>query len=199
MKKRIAYIVLGCILILFIGFYAIVDKNNGIYDKNIDTSQYIAIGLEKGESIEQTFVSKEDILNAINVKMSVSGQPQDKAVSFELKDDKGDVLVSGNTSLEKMKTGKFFKFAFEEQSGCKGQKYTFVLKIDRCDAGNQVIIYTVPNTEKKAECIVNGEKVDGVMALRTVTHRFDLETFIVTTVFMIYVILFIKWLAKVFK
>lgn len=37
------------------------------------------------------------------------------------------------------------------------------------------------------------------MVLRTVTHRFDIETFIVTAIFIIYVLGFVGWLSKVFK
>lgn len=199
MKKRVTYIVFAFILIVFVVFYAIVDKNNKIYDRTVDTSQYVSVGLAEGESIEQTFVSEEDKLDGMTAKMSVSGQPQDKEVGYRLKDENDKVVVSGTTSLEKMKTGKFFAFKFDPVTNCKGKKYTFELTVNRCAAEEQVIVYWVPGSEKNAELLVNGEREDGVMALRAVTHRFDLETFIVTAVFLIYVLLFIRWLGKIFK
>ena len=57
----------------------------------------------------------------------------------------------------------------------------------------------MPGEAKDAAFIVKGEKVGGVMVLRTVTHRFDIETFIVTAIFIIYVLGFVGWLSKVFK
>lgn len=60
-------------------------------------------------------------------------------------------------------------------------------------------MYAVPGASKDSLLVVKGEKADGVMVLRTVTHRFDVETFIVTALFILYVIFFIRWLSKVFK
>jgi hypothetical protein len=62
-----------------------------------------------------------------------------------------------------------------------------------------VIVYDVPGAQDDSEFSVRGEKIDGTLALRTITHRFDVETFVVTAIFAVYVILFIRWLAKVFK
>ena len=62
-----------------------------------------------------------------------------------------------------------------------------------------MIVYAVPGADKEAPLTVKGEKGEGVLVLRTVTHRFDIETFVVTAVFIIYVFLFIRWLGRVFK
>ena len=63
----------------------------------------------------------------------------------------------------------------------------------------QIIVYAVPGADKEAPLEVKGEKAEGVMVLRTITHRFDIETFVVTAIFILYVIFFISWLSKVFK
>lgn len=199
MKKKIGWIIFAVILVVFISFYAVIDKNNSIYDRKVDTSKYVAIGLEKGEKLEQTFISKEEKLDGINVKMSVTGEARSKVVSYILKDGNGKVVATGETSLEKIKAGKFFRFNFESIKGCKGKEYTFELTVSQCEEGCQVLTYFVPGEEKDTAFVVKGEKAGGVMVLRTVTHRFDWETFIVTAVFIIYVIGFVGWLSKVFK
>ena len=179
--------------------YAIVDKNNAIYDRAVDTSQYVALGLEQGEMVSQSFVSTEDKLDGINIKMSVSGQANDKKISYVLKDDTGKTVTLGDASLEKIKAGRFFSLKFDELTGCKGKRYTFELTVEQCEKDTQVIVYAVPGASKDSLLVVKGEKADGVMVLRTVTHRFDVETFIVTALFILYVIFFIRWLSKVFK
>ena len=91
MKKKLSMIVFVAVLIAFTCMYAIVDKNNAIYDRAVDTSQYVALGLEQGEMVSQSFVSTEDKLDGINIKMSVSGQANDKKISYVLKDDTGTI------------------------------------------------------------------------------------------------------------
>lgn len=199
MKKKLSWIILAVILIIFTGVYAVVDKNNAIYDRAVDTSKYVALGLEQDEMVSQSFSSKEDKLDGINIKMSVSGQANKKKISYALKDEDGKIIASGSASLEKIKAGKFFCLKFDELTGCKGKKYTFELTAEQCEKDAQVIVYAVPGADKEAPLEVNGEKGEGVLVLRTITHRFDIETFVVTAIFIIYVILFIRWLGRVFK
>lgn len=199
MKKKLGWIIFAIVLIAFTCVYAIVDKNNAIYDRAVDTSKYVALGLEQGETVSQSFASKEDKLNGVNIKMSVSGQANEKKISYVLKDNAGKTVASGDASLEKIKAGKFFSLKFDELTGCKGKRYTFELTVEQCEKDTQVIVYAVPGASKDSPLIVKGEKADGVMVLRTITHRFDIETFIVTAIFILYVILFIRWLSKVFK
>ena len=179
MKKKLSWIILGVILIAFTCVYAIVDKNNAIYDRTVDTSNYASIGLEQGETVSQSFTSKEDKLDGINIKMSVSGQADEKKISEVLKVEDDKKVASGSASLEKT--------------------YTFELTAEQCEKDAQIIVYAVPGADKEAPLEVKGEKAEGVMVLRTITHRFDIETFVVTAIFILYVIFFIRWLSKVFK
>ena len=199
MKKKLGWIILAVVLLAFTCVYAIVDKNNAIYDRAVDTSKYVALGLERGEMVSQSFTSKEDKLDGINIKMSVSGQANEKKMSYILKDENGKSVASGSTSLEKIKAGKFFTLKFDELTGCKGKEYTFELTVEQCEKDAQVIVYAVPGAVDDLPLEVKGEKAEGVMVLRTITHRFDIETFVVTAIFILYVIFFIKWLSKVFK
>ena len=59
MKKKLGWIIFAVVLIAFTCVYAIVDKNNAIYDRTVDTSKYVALGLEQGETVSQSFTSKE--------------------------------------------------------------------------------------------------------------------------------------------
>ena len=47
--------------------------------------------------------------------------------------------------------------------------------------------------------IYAGQTIEGVGVIRSLTHRFDLETFIVTLCFAAYIILFMRWLYKLFE
>ena len=43
MKKKLSWIILAVILIVFTGLYAVVDKNNAIYDRETDTDIFTLI------------------------------------------------------------------------------------------------------------------------------------------------------------
>lgn len=199
MKKKLSWIILAVILIVFTGLYAVVDKNHAIYDRTVDTGNYVSLGLEQGEMVSQSFTAKEDKLDGINIKMSISGQTEGIKISYVLKDEDGKTEASGSASLDKIKAGKFFSLKFDELTGCKGKTYTFELTAEQCEKDAQVIVYAVRGADKEAPLEVKGEKGEGVLVLRTVTHRFDIETFVVTAIFIIYVILFVRWLGRVFK
>ena len=47
MKKKLGWIMFAVLLIAFTCVYAIVDKNNAIYVRTVDTSKYVALGLEQ--------------------------------------------------------------------------------------------------------------------------------------------------------
>lgn len=199
MKKKIGWSIFALILIAFTCLYAVVDKNHGIYDREIGSSEYISVELAKGDTLIQSFVSEEDFLDGINIKMSATGEPAEKEVSYMLKDNEGQEVASGKMSLEDLKAGKYFALKFDRISGCKDQEYTLEFTVSQSMDEGTVIVYDVPGAQDDSEFSVRGEKIDGTLALRTITHRFDVETFVVTAVFAVYVILFIRWLAKVFK
>lgn len=199
MKRKIGWIIFAVILVAFTCFYAVIDKNNGIYDREIDSSNYISIELSKGETLSQSFVSEEDFLDGINIKMSVTGETAGKEVSYVLRDSIGQEVASGEESLEELQPGRYFIMKFERIGDCKGKEYMLELTVSRSADEGTVIVYDVPGAQRGTEFTVKGEMVDGTLALRTITHRFDVETFVVTAVFAVYVILFIRWLGKVFK
>ena len=199
MKRKIGWSIFALILIAFTCLYAVVDKNHSIYDREIDSSEYIYIELAKGDTLTQSFVSEEDFLDGVNIKMSVTGEPEGKEVSFTLADSNGQEVASGKESLKELQMGKYFALKFARINGCKGQKYTLEFTVSQSMDEGTVIVYDVPGVQNNTELNVRGEKIDGTLVLRTITHRFDVETFVVTAIFAVYVILFIKWLGKVFR
>ena len=59
--------------------------------------------------------------------------------------------------------------------------------------------YYTPGITEQAQLTYDGQTIEGTGVMRTLTHRFDLETYIVTLCFVIYIILFMRWLYKLFE
>ena len=119
----------------------------------------------------RVLLRKEDKLDGINIKMSVSGQANEKKISYLLKDEDDKKVASGSVSLEKIKAGKFFTLKFDELTGCNGKTYTFELTAEeQCEKDAQIIVYAVPGADKEVPLEVKGGKsrrCDGIANYNT--------------------------------
>lgn len=199
MKSKIKWMIVLIILVLLAGMYSVVDKKVSVYDTEIDSSDYLSIGLQEGNEIKQTFLSKEEVLDGIMVKMAAVGNIDNIILEYELSENGEEIVAQGETSLSELKSGRFFRFDFDKLSECKNKLYEFRIKVKECEDNSSITLYYTDGREQNTECTVDDIEVDGTFVLRTVTHRFDVETFVVTLCFLIYVVLFMKWLSKLFK
>ena len=200
MKNKIKVIIVALILVVLAAGYSIIDKNNAIYDTDVDSSDYGSLELEKRGNVNQEFVTFEERLDGLAVKLTASGNIDNIEVGYELEEkETGKIVSEGTASLAELKNGKFFKFKFEQVTGCKDKVYVFHMHVDKCDEDSRIIVCVTDRAEDATSLLVNGEVRDSTIVLRTITHRFDIETFIVTICFIIYIVLFMRWLYKLFK
>ena len=68
MKKRVSWIVMIILVLVFAYWYAHIAKMNMIYDKGVDNSEYISMGILEDQRVEQKFVCREDTMDGIYVK-----------------------------------------------------------------------------------------------------------------------------------
>ena len=192
MKSKIRVIVIGLIILCLAGVYAIIDKAVSIYDTSCDTSAFQSITLEQGKKLEQSFVCKENHMDGILDKSQVV-----MAYKIIEKDSK-EVVAQGKTDLKKVRNGKFFKIKFDRIDATKDKKYMLEMSVQECPTGSIRVFYT-PGSNENATLIYASQTIEGVGVIRSLTHRFDLETFIVTLCFAAYIILFMRWLYKLFE
>ena len=72
---------------------------------------------------------------------------------------------------------------FDQVTGCKGKEYLFEIMAQECDEQTSMTVYRA------------GE----ILVMRTIHQGFDVETFIITVCFILYIVLFMKWLSKLFR
>lgn len=201
MKKRIK-VVIGSVLIVAFAFcYAHIAKLNNIYDRQVDSSKYIGTGVIK-DSLEQKFVCKEETLDGISLKCQYQGEAVGTALQLELIDCNSNETVATSTlKSENIKTGKFNVFKFDTVEGCKGKTYQVVVTEKNADfeTSKGIGLLYQPETEDNTMLMINGNKTQGTLIMKTVTNRFDIETFCVLLLFALYICGFIKFLYKLFK
>ncbi len=201
MKSKIKGIIIVLVIIIATGYYSVIDKNQPIYNLGYDTSEYIAMELIQNGSVSEKFVCKEDSIDGMSFKMNENaGSFRDSIlIGYELWDVSEDkCLIKGDTDIKKLKSGRFFNIKFDRISGCKDKEYLFRIIVKACEGQSGVNVYYTQGVEDATELTYDDNGVDGTWVVRTITHRFDLETFIVTFCFILYIILFMKALYRLF-
>ena len=201
MKKVVKWAVGIVIALLFCYGYSHIAKTHMLYDDKVDTSQYMGTGVLSGE-IKQTFVSEEDKLDGMAIKCSIQGAPEDSTVKITLIDDAtGKEVAHSKLKLKDIKNSKFNKFTFDTITGCKGKEYTLIVENPDGDVENTLGVgfSYEPKQEENTSLYINEKSTDGTLIAKTVTNRFDIETFCVLVLFILYIVGFIKFLYKLFK
>lgn len=200
MKKQIKYGIAAMAALVFCFLYAHVDKAANIYDKKTDSSQYIAVQTDEDCRLSQTFVCSTDKLDGISVKIITYNAPESGSLGYRLKNSKGEELISGEIPLGKIKTGKFRKVKFDQPfTGTKDQIFTIEFFGKDLEETKGVGLYYNPGDPNGKALMLAGTKTDGTMILRTIEHGFDLETFIVMLGFVVYIVIFLRGLYRLFS
>lgn len=200
MKQKFSRILVGMIVISAVFVYAHIAKTHDVYDRGIDTSEYKDTTIYLNEELSQTFICREDYLDGMRVKCRLVGEAKDVKIEYFLvESETGIQLVQGTVDGSQIKNGKFFQFPFDTIEDTQGKKYEFKIVEEGEDAENSVnFCYTVKQ-EENTNMYLNGEEIEGTVVLRTVTNRFDMETFCMLLIFVLYTIMFMRFLYKLFK
>lgn len=201
MKTKVKILIIGIVVICLAGIYSIIDKNVSLYNTKCDTSEFQTVVLGEGKEVVQSFICKENTLDGMALKLAVddNADKEDLVLTYQLIEKKNNKeVVKGETNLTNLKSGKFFKIRFSKIDKCMNKEYEFRMSLENGEEGNVRVFYT-PGKSKNAQFIYDGNEIDGIEVLRTITHRFDMETFIITLCFVVYIVVFMRWLYKLFK
>ncbi len=184
--KTIIYTVLMCVVMTaFSYFYAHIDKNIYLYDRNADTATFQSTGIvTNGEKITQTFVSEENTIDGINVKLFLTGNVEDVVLYYALKDTQTGDVVENEVAATELVNNRFNQLEVRKLTQTEGKEYELILCAENADEENGIGFY------KTAE---------DVLVARMICHRFDVETFIVSMTIIIFVYAFMKGLYKAFR
>ena len=89
--------------------------------------------------------------------------------------------------------------AFDRIENAKGQPYKLILSVENSDEQNGIGFYATQGVDEKQQLMIKENLSEGTLVTRIICHRFDLETFIVFTGIVLFIIAFMKVLYKSFK
>lgn len=188
-KKMAAVIIL--ILIAFI--YGHIHKTHAIYDRTVENDQYIMLDGSQSQ-ITQEFICEEDSLNGIQVKCQNLQEDPEAEIRVYLQDcENGGIVAKSVKKAGEIKTGKFNEFSFDTVSRCRGKAYKVVFEKDF------LALYAEKTSEEGTNLKINSEESEGTLILKTVTYRFDIETFCVFMLLVSYICVFFQFLNWLFS
>lgn len=194
--KKIKNVIFIILVVAAAFLYAHIGKNNLIYDRAVDNSEYLPTG--SAAVIEQSFVCKEDTLDGFKAKCQIIGDVEDGSVEYSLVDEENNkVLVNGTVPAKEVKNSKFYYFQFNTLQNTRDHSYKIVFKNENESAG--IGFFYQDRTESETSLRINGKETKGTLIIKATTEKFDAETFVVLLVYIIYIALFIKFLYKLFK
>ncbi len=203
MKKKLPFIIGLILTVLFALWYGYRDVTHLTYDNNVNTAAYSDMGiLHEGDVLEQSFVSKEDRIDGFLVKTNAYGDHANVILDLSLVDAQtGDIVGSSEVSGADVKARKLQRFGIEPLSGCMGREYSIILTETGSSDVNGVSFYCQPDKGSGHEGVflVNGSENNGTLVMKTVTRRFDTESFIVMLISVWFIWGFLWFLSRLFK
>lgn len=201
MKKWIKYGVGVIIMLILCALYSNVDKMYNVYDGEQDNSSYVTIGpvTEMG-SVVQSFKSVDEKMDGIAFKVSVPEGVSEGTLNYALTGEDGREIIADSIPISQIESGKVYKTSFDENVQLKkGEMLTISFGSSGLPDNQEIYLYYEQIEKAETELEVRGEAVEGCMILRTYIHQFDIETFIVTLGFTVYIVVFLRVLYKLFS
>lgn len=200
MKKKIVSFLIMCAVIFLSYFYAHVDYNSYIYDRHIDTTMYYGTGpLLDDETITQTFISEENTIDGFNIKIVTSGNVEKLVLEYSVIDEKFEVVAQAKVPANTLESNKFNHLDIPTIENSAGKQFTIVMSVDNADEQNGVGFYVASGRNGNQQLNIRNNDTDGTLVVRIISHRFDMETFIVFLGIVTFVVMFMKVLYKFFK
>lgn len=201
MKKRLPIIIGLIIILIFSIWYGFTDKTHKIYDNNVNTAQYSGIGIiQEGGSVAQSFVCEENTLDGFYIKCDPMGDCADTVVELQVIDTAtGKVISTGSDVGANVRERQLHKFSVEPITGYKGKTLTLVLTEEGSTDSSGVIIYYQPGGESIGNFSVNGNTTGGVLVMKTFNEGFDVETFVIVFLSIMFIWVFMWFLYRLFK
>ena len=201
MKKRLPIIIGLIIVLVFSIWYGFTDKTYKIYDNNVNTAQYSGIGIiQEGGSVSQSFVCESDILDGFYIKCDPTGDCANTVVNLQVIDTStGEVISTGSDVGANVRERQLHKFSVEPVSGYKGKTLTLVLTEEGSTESSGVIVYYQPGGDSIGNFSVNGNPTGGVLVMKSYVEHFDIETFIIVFISIMFIWGFMWFLYRLFK
>lgn len=202
MKKYIKYIMIAALLIAAAVVYASGSHDERVYNSDYDRKYHECrnTGILSEGTIKQKFTASKDSINGLAMKTTLHGDVSEVMLEYEIIEDENEKsIVKGEIPAEKLENDKFYRERFAAVKLNKGESYTIILKEKNATADSGIGFYFTPAEKPEDIFCINENETAGTLVIRTIVKEFQMETFVVLLLFILYIVVFLKILYKLFK
>lgn len=209
--KKIKKILLLLVVVLVACVYSYGVWTRPIYDTNIGSGSYENTGaLEKGAKLCQEFVCKDAGLSGMTLKLTKMENQTIGTYHWTVVDLETGREVGAGVIDEAMTETKVFESAsaqkkgtieleFDKQKDSRQRKYLLTIEAAEVAEDETMAVYITEKNSVETSLRIDEEELDRSCVLKLNYQRFNLETFIVFLGIMIYLIVFVKFMYKLFR
>jgi hypothetical protein len=205
MKKVIRNSILIIIIIVIAAIYSFGMWGKNIYIQTASSGDNkLTNELIENTEISQTFLCPYNGLNGLKIKMLRVGAETVEGYSWSLCNDKKEILAEGKIGEDELAEStftrkKFLTFQIPEQEDSKGKEYTFYIRGTNVSKEGCLQGYVAEGNQYAKQLSIDGQGIEGALVLKMSIMRFNLETFIVFLGLVTYVVVFFRFMYKLFR
>lgn len=209
--KMIKRMVLVALAILLAALYSYGVWPRAIYNTDIGANSYENTGaLSAGKVLTQKFVCTDTGMCGLKLKLTKQESQtignyewilENVKTSKEIANGVIDEVSTENrefVSASAQKRGNI-ELNFDRQEDSKGQEYVLTIQSSDVEEGQTMAVYMTQKGKSETEMTLAGENVDRASVIKVEYKRFNVENFIVFLGIVVYLVLFVKFMYKLFR
>lgn len=204
--------VIFCILALIVaGVYSYGVWPRAIYDTDIGANSYENTGaLEEGTVVKQQFLCTDDGMCGLKIKLTKQDSQTIGQYKWAITEQESGKEIGSGIIDESSTENKEFVSASAQERGnielevplqkqSKDNIYVLSIEGSRVQEDETMAIYITEKGENAKELMVDKESIDKACVIKVEYKRFNVETFIVFVGIIIYLIVFVKFMYRLFR
>lgn len=211
MKKNIKKIIFVVAVILIAAVYSYGVWPRAIYDTNVGANSYENTGkLSSDLILRQSFVSTDQGLCGFSIKLTKLDNQTIGTYHWTVTEaDSGKEVGSGEIEESSTENREFVsssaqkrgnvKVSFPIQKDSKDKEYMLTIQGKNVSEEETMAVYMTGKGETESTLELNGENLDKASVIKLNYKRFNVETFIVFLAIVAYLVVFVKFMYKLFR
>lgn len=206
--KKIIFVVLA-VVVAAIYSYGVWPR--AIYNTDIGANSYENTGkLNAGVVLTQTFVSTDHGLCGFSIKLTKLDNQVIGTYNWSVTEaDSGKEVGAGVIDESSTENKEFvsssaqkrgnIKVTFPIQEESEGKEYILTIQGENVQEDETMAVYMTEKGKSESTMKLNGENLEKASVIKLNYKRFNVETFIVFLAIVVYLVVFIKFMYKLFR
>lgn len=199
MKSSIRNILIIVAIVGISAVYANHSWPQAVYNVNYDATATVSL-LTDNDTASEEFTCPRNGLTGIHIRFAKMSRETIGSYSWRVEDVSTSTdIASGDVDTSKLAQNGNYVLTFDQQEGSKGHTYRFTVQANDVSEDQSISLYLSEAKANSGTVLCNGEVQQGSLMLKQMIRYFNVETFIVCTVLLLYLFVFMKYMNRLFR